>query len=127
MEEKQEKGKRRHLVDVIVISAIVLVAIVILLFVLLFRKTGEYAVVKVNGSVVGEYSLSKDGTYVLNGGTNTLVIEDGRAYIVNSICRTHQCERMGKIRYVGQFIECKHNRLTVTIKSDTEKGVDLVS
>lgn len=127
MEEKQEKGKRRHLVDFIVISAIVLVAIVILLFVLLFRKTGEYAVVKVNGSVVGEYSLSKDGTYVLNGGTNTLVIEDGRAYIVNSICRTHQCERMGKIRFVGQFIECQHNRLTVTIKSDTEKGVDLVS
>ena len=127
MEEKQEKSKRRHLVDLIVISAIVLVAIVILLFVLLFRKTGEYAVVEVNGSVVGEYSLSKDGTYVLNGGTNTLIIENGSAYLVDSQCPDHTCEKRGKVKYVGQSIICLPNKLSVAIKGNSENGVDLVS
>lgn len=124
--EEQQKFKRRHILDIIVISAIVLIALLSLLFVFLFRKSGEYAVVKIDGEVKAEYPLSKDGTFVLNGGTNTLVIEDGKAYIINSQCPNHDCERMGKIEYAGQFIECLPNKLSVIIKGSSG-GVDLVS
>ncbi len=126
MEEKQ-KNQRRHLLDFIVISAIVLVATISLLFVLLFRKSGDVAVVKVDGETIGEYPLSQNGTFTLNGGTNTLVIENGAAYLINSRCPNHDCERMGKIKYVGQLIECLPNHLSVTLKGDKNNGVDFVS
>ena len=127
MEEKPHANKRRHLVDVIVISAIVFVILISLLSVFLTRRHGSYAVVELGGEVGGEYPLSKHGTFPLTGGTNTLVIENGAAYLINSHCPDHTCENTGKVRYVGQTIICLPNRLSVTIKGDAEGGVDLVS
>ena len=119
--------KKRHLLDIIVISAILLVAAIALLLVFTLRKPGEFAVVEVNGAVVGEYPLDKDGTFVLNGGTNTLVIENGEAYLINSDCPDHTCENTGKVKYTGQTIICLPNKLSVTIKGASENGVDLIS
>ena len=122
-----KENKRRHLVDVIVISAIIFIALISTLFLFLFRQEGAVVVVKVNEEVTGEYSLLQNGEYILNGGTNTLIIENGSAYLVNSQCPNHDCEKMGKIKYVGQFIECLPNGVSVTVKGDTEGGVDFVS
>ena len=122
-----EENKRRHLVDIIVISAIIFIALISTLFLFLFRQEGAVVVVKVNEEVTGEYSLLQNGEYILNGGTNTLIIENGSAYLVNSQCPNHDCEKMGKIKYVGQFIECLPNGVSVTVKGDTEGGVDFVS
>ena len=125
--ENEKKQTRRHLVDVIVISAIIFVAAISTVFLLVFRQSGDVAVVKVGSDIIGEYSLSKDGSYVLNGGTNTLVIENGTAYVINSQCPNHDCEKAGKIKYVGQFIECLPNELSVVIKGNSDGGVDFVS
>lgn len=127
MRERKENEKRSLRADVIVISAILLAALLFLAFTLLLRKPGAVAVVEINGEAVGEYDLSKDGVFVLNGGTNTLVIENGEAYVKDSACPDRTCERTGKIRYVGQTIVCLPNRLSVTVKGNSENGVDLVS
>jgi len=127
MRERKENEKRSLRADVIVISAILLAALLFLAFTLLLRKPGAVAVVEINGETVGEYDLSKDGVFVLNGGTNTLVIENGEAYVKDSACPDRTCERTGKIRYVGQTIVCLPNRLSVTVKGNSENGVDLVS
>ena len=121
-----ENNKRRHLLDVIVISSLVFISLITLLLVFIFRKPGAYAVVEVDGAFVGEYSLMTSGTFVLNGGTNTLVIENGEAYLINSHCPDHTCENTGKVHYVGQTIVCLPNKLSVTIKGDGG-GVDFVS
>ena len=122
-----KENKRRHLVDIIVISAIIFIATISTLFLFLFRQEGAVVVVKINEDVAGEYSLLQNGEYILNGGTNTLIIENGSAYLVNSQCPNHDCEKMGKIKYVGQFIECLPNGVSVTVKGNSEGGVDFVS
>ena len=125
--EENKSPKRRHFVDVIVISSIVFVAFISMLFLLLFRQEGDVAVIKLGNDIIGEYPLSQNGSFVLNGGTNTLVIENGMAYLINSECPNHDCEKMGKIKYVGQLIECLPNGISVTIKGKSSGGVDFVS
>ena len=127
MRGQHENEKKSLRADVIVISVILLIALLFVFFTVVLRKPGSVAAVEINGAVAGEYSLSKDGIFVLNGGTNTLVIENGEAYLIDSDCPDHTCERTGKIRYVGQTIVCLPNRLSVTVKGNSDGGVDLVS
>ena len=56
--------------DFILIGAILLVALLLWGAVELAKKDGAYVVVQVDGKQVARYSLSKDGEYELNGGTN---------------------------------------------------------
>ena len=123
----EEQKKRQLRPDVIVISVIVFVTLLLLLFSFIFKRSGSVAVVEIEGEVVREYPLSKDGTFSLNGGTNVLVIENGEAYLTYSQCPDHTCEKTGKIRYVGQTIICLPNKLSITIRGSSDDGVDLVS
>ncbi len=121
------EGIKRHRLDIIVISAIVAVSLLVLAVFLLTKKDGKSAVVEIDGRTVAVYSLDKNGIYPLNGGTNILVIEDGEAYLTDSSCPDHTCERMGRISHTGESIICLPNKLSVKISSDTADGVDLVS
>ena len=127
MDIEKIKGTKKYKWDIIFISSLVLVSLLLLLAIALTRKEGAVAVVEINGTVAGEYPLDIDGTFPLNGGTNVLVIEDGKAYLSYSSCPDHICERTGKISYVGQTIVCLPNRLSVTVTGDSSGGVDLVS
>ena len=101
--------------DIILIAALLCLSLVGLLFLRLTEKQGSYAVVKIDGETVAEYSLAEDGEYSLNGGTNLLVIEDGGAYMRWADCPKQVCISHGTIRSVGQFIECAHNKITVIV------------
>ncbi len=116
---------KKYRPDIIVISAVILISLLSFLIAALTRSEGSVAVVEIDGVYSGEYSLSVDGTFPLNGGTNVLVIEGGEAYLNYSSCPTHTCEQRGRIRYVGERIDCLPNRVSITIKG--EGGVDLVS
>ena len=124
--QKLIKAKKYRL-DIIVILSLVVMSLLVLLAITLFRKEGDVAVVEVDGVRVGEYSLLINGEFSLNNGTNVLVIENGTAYLNYSECPDHTCERTGKIRFVGQTIVCLPNKLTVTIKGNSQDGVDFVS
>lgn len=113
--------------DILIVAIALLLSLAILLAINLTKKEGAVAVVEINGTVAGEYSLSRDGIYPLNGGTNTLVIENGTARLIESNCPDHTCEKTGKVQYVGQTIVCLPNRLSVTIKGTSSGSVDLVS
>jgi hypothetical protein len=120
--------KMKYRADILVIAGILILALSLLAFSVLTREEGAVAVVEIDGVKVGEYSLSVDGTYPLNGGTNVLVIENGVAYLNYSNCPDHTCENTGKIHYVGQTIICLPNLLSITITGDaTSDGVDFVS
>lgn len=119
---------KNHRVDIIVISSFLLLSLVMLGVTQLTQEEGSVVQVTVDGEVVGEYSLLRDGTYPLNGGTNTLTIQNGKAYMSYSNCPDHVCENTGKIKHVGQTIICLPNRLTITIIGETtEDAVDFVS
>lgn len=127
MDKKINPDKKKYRLDIFVIASILLVSVLTLLVVKLNKKEGSVVVVEIDGVKVSEYSLFLNGEYSLNGGTNILVIENGVAYLNYSSCPDHTCEKTGKIKYVGQSIICLPNKVSITIKGDTEGGVDLVS
>lgn len=113
--------------DFILIAVILAAALVGLLLIFLFRENGARVVVKVDGIETGEYSLDTDGSYTLNGGTNTLRIENGCAYLTNASCPDHLCVKQGKISKTGQTITCLPNKLTVTVYGAKEEAPELIS
>lgn len=120
--------QKKHRWDIIVIATILSLSLLLVAVMSLTKKEGSVVVVEINGVTAGEYPLTRNGVFPLNGGTNVLVIEDGAAYLNYSNCPDHTCEQTGKIRYVGQTIVCLPNRLSITIQGDSANGgVDLVS
>ena len=118
---------KAHRWDILVISLVLLVSIVFVLLSLVNRVPGGYVEVEINGEFVDRYPLMLDGEYVLNGGTNTLTIKNGEAYMSASNCPDHTCEHSGKAKYVGQTIICLPNFVTVAIVGESDDAVDFVS
>ena len=113
--------------DWILIGSLLALALITTGLFFLLRQGGEAEVVRVNGEEVARYSLSQNGEYPLNGGTNVLRIENGEAFLISADCPDLLCVKQGKIRYKGQTITCLPNRLTVTVDSPRSGGVDLIS
>jgi hypothetical protein len=65
--------------DLILIGIILAVILISFLIITLVKQDGAYVIVRVDGVQVAKYALSADGQYDLNGGTNVLRIEDGKA------------------------------------------------
>ena len=112
--------------DLILIASILIIAIALFLVVEITKEEGAGVTVKVDGNTVAEYSLAKNGTHSLNGGTNILVIEDGKAYLSDANCPDKLCVHQGKISMTGETITCLPNKLTVTVFG-TEESIDLIS
>ena len=125
--DNQPAVKNKYRLDIILIAILLLASVALLLTMTLLREEGATVVVEIDGTVVATYSLNQNGEHSLNGGTNVLVIENGKAYLNYSNCPDHTCEKTGKIQYVGQTIVCLPNLLTITIKGEAEGGVDFVS
>lgn len=89
------------------------------------KEEGACAVVLIGGEEAGRYPLTKNGTFPLNGGTNTLVIEDGYAYLSEATCPDKICVQMGKIHLNGQLIVCLPNEVIVTVEGGDDGGVDI--
>lgn len=105
--------------DIIIFSVLLLVLVFSVLLLIVNRSFGSYVVVTVDGVQTNRFLLNKDGVYPVNGGTNTVVIENGTARVENADCPDKLCEHFGKIRYSGQSIICLPNKLAVSI-SGTE-------
>ncbi len=112
--------------DIILISVILALVLIVSAAVLLTKEKGAYVVVKVNGEVCGRYSLSEDGEYELNGGTNILRIKDGKAFLTHADCPDHLCIKQGKIDRTSETITCLPNKLTVTVFG-ADGEVDLIN
>ena len=113
--------------DLILIGALLVVSLAVVLITTLTRREGGYVEIEKNGELIATYSLSVNGEYSLNGGTNILVIEGGVAYLKDANCPDKTCVKTGKIRYVNQSIICLPNEISITVRGGSDNGVDLVS
>ena len=109
----------------LILVAVLLVAALALFFVMRSLQardtgTGAQAVVTVEGREIGRYPLKKNGTFPLNGGSNTLVVENGEAWVSEANCPDKVCMGMGKISRNGEFIACLPNRLLVVVEGAAE-------
>ena len=113
--------------DLALIGGCLLLAALLFLPMLLSSETGAGVVVAVDGREVARYSLVQSAVYELNGGTNTLVIENGEAWLSHANCPDELCVKQGKIRADGQVITCLPNKLTVTVFGGEQNDIDLIS
>ena len=117
--QTQEKGKR-YIFDLVLIAA--LLSVFLSVFFLVYKKsdTGAVARVYIENDVVAEYSLLIDGEYELNGGTNVLKIEDGKAFMLYADCPDGWCKHQGKIYLSGERITCLPNKVMIMIEGGAE-------
>ncbi len=117
--------KGRGFRDLCLVLFLLLFSVVLIFVVKGTQKAGGEVIVAINGSEVARYSLHLDAQYSLNGGTNLLVIENGRARILDANCPGKLCVKQGWIQYTGQCITCLPNELTVTVAGG-DSSVDIV-
>lgn len=118
---------KKRIVDVCLVAFLLLLAAVLYLVIDGDREAGGKVVVRVNGETIASYSLSENGCFSLNGGSNTLVIEGGFAWLSDADCPDRLCVKQGKVRYTGQCLTCLPNKLTVTVEGGESNGIDFVT
>lgn len=121
-----QKEKKRPW-DALLIGGLLVVSALLFLVFHWDQEGGAGVIVRVDGIEVARYSLYQNGTYPLNGGTNTLVIENGEAWLSHANCPDSLCVKQGRIRAEGQVITCLPNKLTVTVYGGESSDVDLVT
>ena len=118
---KKILGNKKLCADVILVASLLVVGLSVFLITTLTREEGSTVIVSVNGADKCEYSLSQNGEYSLNGGTNVIVIEDGAVYMKSADCPDRLCVHQGKKSMNGERIVCLPNRVEVRIEGDGEE------
>lgn len=115
--------------EITAVLILLVLSVLGLLLLRIFSPEGAYVSVTVNGQETERISLSSDGVYELNGGSNVLIIEDGCAYMREASCPDGLCIKQGRIHLNGQSLVCLPNRLVVTVKGGQKDtmGVDIIS
>ena len=117
---------RSHRNDLLLAAALLLLGGALALFLWLTRQTGGTVSVRIDGKAVMELPLSEDRSLVLGEGehTNTLVIRDGKAQVVEASCPERICVGHGAIQYAGESIVCLPHKLVITVQGGAAGGVD---
>lgn len=120
-----EKKKIKR--DIMLISTLIIVcAAVFLIINFVVKKDGITAAVKVDGNIVYMLPLDKNASVTVEGyqgGSNTVVIENGTVYMKDADCPDKLCEKTGKISKNGETIVCLPHRVVVEIQGG-EGNVD---
>ena len=110
--------KKKILFDCILVLALLIAAFSAIFIMKSYTDTGDCVKVSVRGETVAEYPLAEDGEYVLNGGTNILKIEGGRAYMIYGDCNENpskKCTTQPPISGELEIISCLPNGVTVEV------------
>ena len=115
-----DKNRNRVFIyDLILVLLLLVVGLSALFIFKAVTKEGNSVRVLIDGELVARYSLSVDGEYSINGGTNILKIENGKAYMIYADCNENpdfKCTRQGKISKELESIDCLPNRVRVEVE-----------
>ena len=79
-----------------------------------------------DGQLVAELPLDRDGTYEVEGDYhNTVTVQDGRVAVTHSDCPGGDCLHSGWISSAGRSIVCLPNRMEVRLTGVESDGVDI--
>lgn len=113
------KKKRKN--DIILAAFVIAIAATGLILLNIFKTEGSFAAVKIDGKETARYPLSVNTEVVIeteNNGKNTLVIEDGKAFVKDVNCPDKICEGHSKISYKGETIVCLPHKVVIEIVAD---------
>jgi len=83
--------------------------------------------VKVDGVIEGVYSLGEDQEIEVNGGTNILVIKNGKADMTEADCPDKLCVNQKPISKKHESIICLPNKVIVEADSSKNSEFDAVA
>lgn len=85
--------------------------------------------ITIDGELYGEFPLNEERELVVcsDYGSNTVVIEQGRAYVREADCPDKICVGMREIAHGGEIICCLPHRLFLTVKGDDSVEYDAVT
>ena len=117
--------------DIILAVVLLLISVAGLLLYKAFQSEGEYAVVLIDGKESARFELSQDTEYVITagGGTNTLVIKDGKADIIAADCPDGSCADHAPVSKSGETIVCLPHGVVIAIKASdsADNEIDMVA
>lgn len=122
--------KRKRRWDILLLLGLLAAGGIIGLCLLLAGRSGGAVQVRVAGGITGTYPLNEAQTVQIDGigGTNLLVIADGRASVTEADCPDALCVNMGQIHRAGQSIICLPHQVVVeVVDGSDENGVDLIA
>ena len=117
---------KSHRNDFLLAAVLLLLGGALALYLRLTRQAGGTVTVQMDGKVVMELPLDEDAELTLGEGehTNTLVIRDGKAQVVEASCPDKICVGQGAVQYAGESIVCLPHKLVVTIQGGEAGGLD---
>ena len=120
---------KTHRNDAILVAVLLAAGGALMLYLNLTRQAGGRVSVRIGGEIIMELSLDKDAQVVLGSGehTNTLVIKNGMAQVVEAGCPDQICVNQGAIQYEGESIVCLPHRLVVTVEGGQAGDVDITA
>ena len=70
-----------------------------------------------DNELLTELPLDRDDTFIVSNdlGTNTIIIENGQAHVIDADCPDKICEQMGLISKPGETIICLPHKLIVEV------------
>ncbi len=103
--------------DIILIVCLVVLAVFTALF-FITAENGKSVTVSINNKEVETLSLFKniEKEYKTEHGLNTLVIENGKAFIKKADCKDKLCQNKGKISKKGEIIVCAPHKFLAEVK-----------
>ena len=112
--------------DILLAAVLLLLGGALALFLWLTRQTGGTVSVRIDGKAVMELPLSENAQIVLGEGdhTNTLIIRDGKAQVIEASCPDRICVRQGAVQYAGESIVCLPHKLVVTVQGGPPPDID---
>lgn len=97
----------------------VAIAIIAVLAAVVYTGGDGASVTVTTASGASTYPLSVDAEIDV-GGSLTLVIEDGKAYVKDACCEDKVCEHTGKISRPGQVIACLPSGIIITVDGESD-------
>ena len=116
--------------DLYLLAAVAAAAAIIWILMRVFSGEASRVVVSVDGEVVGEYPLNSERQVDITGvqgGSNKLVIKDGRADIVEADCPDKLCVHEAPISKEGEALVCLPHRVVVTVRGEEEVSYDALT
>lgn len=118
--------------DIIIIAVLILASFIPLVVFSLQQETGTEApktsaVLRVDGTEIKSFDLSKDQTYKYiddDGDYNLIEVADGRIRIKDANCGDQICVRRGWASKKGETIVCLPHKLVIEIQTNDSGGGD---
>jgi len=125
--EKKINYKLKKNDVVLIIIIVVVAALAFLLHNVIGGKGASCVTVKVNGEIQGVYSLAEEQEIKINGGTNILIIKNGKADMIEADCPDKLCVNQKAVSKNNENIICLPNRVIVEVDSSENSEFDAVT